>query len=196
MHLVVGLGNPGSRYRHTRHNVGFWVAEELARRWAIGLVSTPAGRLGRGAINGAPAALLLPGTYMNLSGDAVAWAMARLGVAPADLIVVHDDLDLEVGRIRVRARGSGGGHLGMRSVLDAAGTPEVARVRVGVGRPPPAVDAREHVLARAVAAEQGSLHEAAARAADAVEMIIGAGLGRAMNLFNRPPAAPESPQPG
>jgi PTH1 family peptidyl-tRNA hydrolase len=193
LHLVVGLGNPGPRYRDTRHNVGFWVAEELARRWSVALKAAPPGLLGTGKVAGASAAILLPATFMNLSGEAVTWAMSRLDLEPGDLIVVHDDLDLDVGRIRVRPGGGDGGHLGMRAVLDAAGTDEVARVRVGIGRPPPEVDPRDHVLLRPLPDEAQALRAAAACAADAVETVIGSGIVRAMEVFNRPSQIPGAP---
>lgn len=143
MRLVVGLGNPGPRYAGTRHNVGFLVVDELARRHAV---TFRAGRDGREARLGG-VRLLEPGTFMNLSGTAVQAAVTRNGIRPEEIVVVHDDLDLPLGRLRVRVGGGAGGQKGVRDIIDRLG-PDFARVKVGIGRPPPRWKAENWVLSR------------------------------------------------
>ncbi len=179
----MGLGNPGRRYRGTRHNVGFEVVDRLARRWAARFRAEGSAEVAHAQFSGQPVVLAKPLTYMNLSGGAVAELVRRYGVAPSDVLVVYDDMDLPVGTIRVRARGRPGGHRGMASVVEALGTLEVPRVRVGIGRP--GSDAVDHVLSRFEPEEQAAVEEAVERAADAVEAVLRDGIHRAMDRFNR-----------
>ncbi len=179
----MGLGNPGRRYRGTRHNVGFRVVDLLARRWGVSFRAEGKAEVAEAQVAGQRVVLAKPLTYMNLSGEAVSELVRRLGIPPGRVLVVYDDMDLPVGTIRVRARGSAGGHRGMASVLEAVGTPEVARVRVGIGRP--GGDAVDHVLSRFSPEEEPVVAEAVERAADAVETALQEGIERAMDRFNR-----------
>lgn len=183
MRLVVGLGNPGRRYRGTRHNVGFRVVELLARRWGVSFREEGRVEVAQARVAGQAVLLAKPLIYMNLSGEAVAELVRRRGIATDQVLVVYDDMDLPAGTLRVRARGRAGGHRGMASVLEALGTLEVPRVRVGIGRP--GGDAVDHVLSRFSPEEEPVVAEAVERAAEAVETALAEGIERAMERFNR-----------
>jgi len=184
MYLVVGLGNPGRRYAATRHNVGYRVADEFCRRNRIRLWRNRfASKYGSGAVAGERLAVIKPTTYMNRSGYAVAAAAGKLGVEPERIIVVNDDIDLPVGRIRVRRSGGSGGHKGLASIIDELGTEDFPRVRVGVGDPG-ARDPAEYVLAPFTSDEERVVPGAVVRAAEAVEAVIAGGIERAMAEFN------------
>jgi peptidyl-tRNA hydrolase, PTH1 family len=191
MRIVVGLGNPGRQYARTRHNAGFMVVERLAARWGIPLNRESAGLLvvGRGTVENVPTMLVQPQQYMNLSGEAL--THLRAPWRAADLIVAHDDIDLAMGRLRVRHDGGFGGHLGLASLGCVCGS-DFDRVRVGIGRPPQGVDAAEFVLAELDEVEFRMLSESADRASLAVECLLTGGLVEAMNRFNR--RCPESDQ--
>ncbi|HEY3198349.1 MAG TPA: aminoacyl-tRNA hydrolase [Nitrospirales bacterium] len=188
--MIVGLGNPGAAYAKTRHNVGFWVLEALAaeirshfRRQGLSLRA-------HGSFAGHDLTLAKPQTFMNQSGQAVGELLADVGLDPVDLhdlIVVHDDLDLDVGRIRLKARGGAGGHNGILSIIDILGNDRFARLKIGVGRPPVDMDAAEYVLQPASGADRLLLNEGVERALDATRCWISEGLPTAMNRFNRPP---------
>lgn len=186
MKLVVGLGNPGRRYHATRHNIGFAVADELARRAAAvfehGREQALTARVGPGS---AAVLLVKPLTMMNLSGEAVSGLARYFRVDPPDMLVVADDVNLPLGRLRLRARGSAGGHNGFRSIIGLLGSEEFPRLRIGVGRGDPRRELADHVLARFDADEAGAVVESVARAADAVECFIAEGIEAAMNRFNR-----------
>ncbi len=184
MWLVVGLGNPGRRYRGTRHNVGWEVVDLLSTRWRIPFCGEEEEALvGRGEAAGGAVLLAKPLTYMNRSGEAVEGLVRRYGLRPQEVLVIYDDVDLPVGTIRVRPRGSSGGHRGMASVIEALGTEEVPRVRIGIGRP--TGDAADYVLSRFAPEERPRIREAIERAADAVEVVLREGIQRAMERFNR-----------
>lgn len=188
MRVVVGLGNPGKEYAETRHNVGFLVVEELARRWNVSFGKERRGSRTARAHIGAEAVLLMqPQTYMNCSGDAVARLDADLRPTPSDLIAVHDELDLPLGRVAVKRGGGVGGHRGLASLV-SWGDSEFVRVRVGIGRPPAGQDASAYVLRAFRTEERGSIDESVRCAANAVESILLDGLERAMNKFNSRPA--------
>jgi peptidyl-tRNA hydrolase, PTH1 family len=185
MKLVVGLGNPGSEYRETRHNIGFLVADELARRWRIDswreqfealAVKT---RVGEEAV-----VLAKPLTFMNLSGQAVAGLAGFYKIEPADVFVVTDDVALPLGRLRARREGGAGGHNGLKSLIQHLGTQAFPRVRVGVGRGDSRRDLADHVLGRFEAAERETVSAAVLRAADASEAFLSDGIERVMNVFN------------
>ena len=187
MKLVVGLGNPGKEYLHSRHNAGFMVAEELARRSGAALRKMfwfPA-RQAACRIGGEAARVLEPTTYMNRSGQAVWGAMKKWRVAAADTVVVYDDVDLEFGGIRVRSQGTGGSHNGMKSVLDWLQTKGFPRVRVGIGPKPEGEDMIGFVLGEFAGDEHLKLEKVVERAADAVESIFSIGTERTMNEFNQ-----------
>jgi PTH1 family peptidyl-tRNA hydrolase len=194
MKLIVGLGNPGAEYRDTRHNVGFTVADEIARRHALSFAMAPsqvpetfvAKRFGA-----EPVLVAKPLTFMNRSGTAVAALARYYDIVPADLLVVVDEAELPFGRLRARARGSAGGHNGLKSVIEHLGTTEFPRLRVGVGRGDGRRDLANHVLSKFERPELAALDEFIARAADAAEMFAVAGIGRVMNTYNAEPTAPE-----
>ena len=186
MKLVVGLGNPGARYRGTYHNVGFEVADELARRHGAAFGASPAEALAvRVREPGFDALLVKPLTFMNLSGQAVGELARYYRVEAADVLVVVDDVNLPAGRLRLRRGGSAGGHNGLKSIIAHLATDGFPRLRVGVGRGDADRDLADHVLARVPPDERERLSEAAARAADASECWVTEGIEPAMNRFNR-----------
>lgn len=195
MKLLVGLGNPGQRYLRTRHNVGFQVALRFAADHGIAVDQEEFdGLFGRGEIlrgDGppVPVGVLQPLTFMNLSGDAVAAALASLEIEdPAsDLMVVYDDVDLPFGRLRIRHAGGPGGHNGLGHILERLGHQDVPRLRFGVGRPPAGLDTRDYVLEGFSGAERETLPERIGESADAVTLAFNAGVEAAMNRYNRDP---------
>ena len=191
MKLVVGLGNPGREYRETRHNVGFKVVDEIARRHDLTFAMAPSQVPDAFVVKkfGAqPLLLAKPLTFMNRSGDAVSALSRYYGIEPADLLIVYDDIDLPFSRLRARARGSAGTHNGMRSVVERLGTTEFPRLRLGVGRGDSRRDLADHVLAKFEPDEQSGLDEFITRAADAAEMFAADGILKVMNVYNAEPA--------
>ncbi len=187
MKLVVGLGNPGKEYERTRHNLGFMVVEELAQRQGAvfkKMFWLPA-RQAKCRIGGHEVRLIEPTTFMNRSGRAVWGAMKKWRAEAADTVVVYDDVDLELGAIRVRGKGSGGSHNGMKSVLEWLQTKAFPRVRVGIGPKPEGADMIEFVLGGFAGEEHLRLEKVVERAADAVESIFSIGTERTMNAFNQ-----------
>jgi len=182
--LIVGLGNPGAKYRGTRHNAGFAVVDELARRGSVEFESAPADAL---IAKWRAAAVLLakPMTFMNLSGQAIGELLRFYKIELPDLVVIVDDVNLELGRLRARASGSAGGHNGLKSVIAGFGTEEFARLRVGVGRGDARRDLADHVLAKFDPEERTIVAEAVGRAADAAELFVAEGMEPVMNRFNR-----------
>jgi PTH1 family peptidyl-tRNA hydrolase len=191
MKLIVGLGNPGREYRDTRHNIGFRIVEEIARRHGLTFAMAPSQVPDAFIVKkfGAqPLLLAKPLTFMNRSGDAVSALSRYYGIEPADLLVVYDDIDLPFTKLRARARGSAGTHNGMRSVVERLGSTEVPRLRLGVGRGDRRRELADHVLAKFEKDEQSDLEAFIARAADAAEMFAADGILRVMNLYNAEPA--------
>lgn len=189
MRLIIGLGNPGRQYLGTRHNVGFAVLGALARRHGINFEkSCCRSRVGEGYIEGVKIVLAKPQTYMNLSGEAVAALVRRYRVSSDDIIIVHDDIDLPLGRIRIRGDGSAGGHNGVKSIIGALGTKRLVRLKIGIGRPESETVALagvvDHVLSGFSPDERQVAAEAVANAVKALEAIIGYDLETAMNRFN------------
>jgi peptidyl-tRNA hydrolase, PTH1 family len=185
--LVVGIGNPGREYASTRHNAGWMVCDELARRHGASFRSKFSGELAETRVDGARAALLKPGTYVNESGRSVAPAARFFKVDPSALLVVHDEVDLETGRLQARLGGGLAGHNGLRSIAKHLGTPEFLRLRVGVGRPErgdprPVAD---YVLSPF--APEDDPEALVSRAADAVETVVRDGLEEAQRRFNERP---------
>jgi PTH1 family peptidyl-tRNA hydrolase len=184
--LIVGLGNPGKKYERTRHNLGFMVLDRLAAKSGVAIDKTKAEALiGEWKRAGESVLLVKPQTFMNLSGQALATLFRYHSVEAGDVIVVHDDLDLPFGRLRIRQQGSSGGNRGMLSVLQALGDGPFVRLRIGIGRPPPGVDPADFVLQRFTPEEKAALAELVARAADAVEAVLEQGPRLAMEKFNR-----------
>ncbi len=183
--LIAGLGNPGPAYRSSRHNVGFRVADVFAEKAGIRYASERwRGITGSVTINGKSITVLKPLTYMNLSGLSVRLALDGLGLGPRDLLVVHDDMDLDTGKLRIRLQGSSGGHRGVQSIIDNLGTGEFARLKIGVGRPPEGMDPVDYVLEALPPAEEEIIAGTVGSAADAILAIIHEGYERAMAGFN------------
>jgi peptidyl-tRNA hydrolase, PTH1 family len=185
MKAIVGLGNPGREYAGTRHNIGFDVLDEVARRWHVQLrpwksVADVA------VVSNRSVVLVEPQTYMNLSGDAVSRIVAFHKLAPTDVLVVVDEVQLPLGRLRVRRNGSAGGHNGLKSITQHIGA-EFPRLRIGVGRGDPTLDLADHVLSKFGREEREAVADLVSRAADAVELFAGEGLDVVMNRFNPGP---------
>ena len=184
MKAIVGLGNPGSQYKGTRHNVGFDVIDEIARRQSVGFESAPAEALIAKWRRPEEAVLLVkPLTFMNLSGQAIGELARYFKIEVADLIVVVDEVHLPLGKLRARKRGSAGGHNGLKSVIAHLGD-EFARLRLGVGRGADQRNLADHVLSRFEKHEAAEVERMTARAADAAEMFIASGIEAVMNAFN------------
>ena len=184
--LVFGLRNPMARYADTRHNAGAMAVQRLARRRDIQFETRSNGTVvGRGDINGRDVRLILPGTYMNNSGDVIGPMVRRFGRHLDEILVVIDEMDLPLGIIRVRPEGSAGGHNGMRSIINTLGTTNFPRLRVGVGRPSSGgIDPIQHVLSRFSPEEKAQLDPALERATDCIEAFAAEGIEHAMNSFN------------
>jgi PTH1 family peptidyl-tRNA hydrolase len=184
--LIVGLGNPGREYRDTRHNAGFMVLDEIARRhdltWSMAPAQVPDAFVAKQFVP-QPVLLAKPLTYMNLSGDAAAGLLRYYDVDPVDLLIVVDDVDIPFGSLRARASGSAGTHNGLRSVVGRLGT-GFSRLRVGVGRGDARRDLADHVLAKFEPAEREQLESIITRAADAAEMFAVEGIVKVMNTYN------------
>jgi PTH1 family peptidyl-tRNA hydrolase len=199
--LIIGLGNPGGEYAATRHNCGWMVLDVLERRGRFGRSRRegPA-KLATGTLDGYDVALARPTTYMNLSGRAGVHLVRVLGVPVPDVVVIHDDVDLPFGRLRLRRGGSAGGNRGVRSLIESWQNQDFVRVRVGIGRPAEGEDTVDHVLDPFTPEERAALPAILGRAADAVTAIVRDGLERAMTEYNRPlppgPAGGEVPAPG
>jgi PTH1 family peptidyl-tRNA hydrolase len=182
--LVVGLGNPGAQYKGTRHNIGFAVIDEIARRAAIGFESAPAEAvIAKWRRPEGGALLAKPLTFMNLSGQAVGEIARYFKVDVPDLLIVVDEAQLPLGKLRARARGSAGGHNGLKSVIAHLGD-DFSRLRIGVGRGGQQRDLADHVLSRFEKDEAAEVERMTTRAADAAEMFITSGIGAVMNAFN------------
>ncbi|MGD1119617.1 MAG: aminoacyl-tRNA hydrolase [Dehalococcoidales bacterium] len=193
MKLVVGLGNPGFLYTRNRHNIGFMCVNHLAKRLRIKFDRKQGqARTGIGNIGGSRIVLAKPQTFMNASGESVATLMKKLDVKPDDLVVIHDDLDLPAGKIRLRLGGSSGGHKGIESIIARTGTPDFYRVRVGIGRPDSdkaSERAREeavisYVLSDFTSAERDIMEKTIPQVSEAVICLLTEGITATMNKFN------------
>ncbi len=182
--LVVGLGNPGKRYRRTRHNVGFDAADQIAKSGGGWRPAAYRAEEWLGELEGRTLAVIKPQTFVNASGEAIAASLRRFEVGPDRLIVIHDDIDLAFGRLRIRSGGSSGGHLGVRSVSEAVGTDAFARIRIGVGRPPAGVDPADYVLDSFPSHERQRIDAAIERAAAAVHALLHDDIDAVMQEFN------------
>ena len=186
MKLIVGLGNPGRRYAGTRHNIGFEVLDLIAERHGVAWESAPRGieaLMARWRV--AETTLGKPLTFMNLSGHAVLGLQQFFKIELQDLLIVVDEINLELGRLRTRGAGSAGGHNGLKSVIEVLGTDAFARLRIGVGRGDARRDLADHVLTKFDPDEREDVAEMTARAADAVELFIAEGVAPVMNRYNR-----------
>ncbi len=185
MKLIAGLGNPGPKYAGTRHNVGFEVADELARRHGVSFGAGLADALVARVRGDEPVLLVKPLSYMNLSGRPVGELIRYYRIPLDQVLVVVDDVNLPLGRLRARARGSDGGHNGLRSIIEALGSPAFPRLRLGVGRGDPARDLADHVLARFDPDERRQVEAMIQAAADAAELFCAEGIAAVMNRYNR-----------
>lgn len=183
MWIVVGLGNPGRRYSRTRHNIGFMVVEEIARRYKIDFKEKERYRIGTGFIDGDKVLLVAPLLYMNMSGPAVKDLIRRFNIPPEKLVVIHDDLDMEVGKLKIRRKGSSGGHKGVESIIQNISSKDFARLKIGVGREV-GVTSEDYVLSKFRKDEIFLIKNAIEKASDAVTCIVLDGLDKAMNRFN------------
>lgn len=187
MYIIVGLGNPGSRYAHTRHNVGFDTIDILADRYGISVDNKKFKALwGKGVIEGQRVVLAKPQTYMNLSGESVRQLIDFYKIDETEeLIVIYDDISLEPGQLRIRGKGSAGGHNGIKSIIAHLGGQDFKRIKVGVGEKPLGFDLADYVLSRFSKAERESVEEALQRAAEAAAAIMTDGMDAAMNRYNK-----------
>lgn len=186
MNLIVGLGNPGKEYVGTKHNVGFEVLDKLAYDNNININKAKFNALiGEGTIKNKKVALLKPLTYMNLSGESVKATMSWYKISNKDIIVIYDDISLNIGDIRIREKGSAGGHNGMKNIIYLLNTDEFIRIRVGIGNKPANWDLANYVLSHFSKDEIPNIIEGFTKAADAVEMILASGVSAAMNKYNQ-----------
>jgi len=184
--IVAGLGNPGEKYAGTRHNLGFSVVDALSEKFrASAWEKVHRALVARCRAAGIELCLVKPQTFMNLSGEPLSAIMKDMKASPADLVVVHDDLDLPLGSIKIRKSGGDGGHNGVRSVTELLGTGGFVRVKVGVGRPPAMRDPADHVLSPFEPGELELVRDTVARAVEAVVAVVREGPDRAMNRFNK-----------
>ncbi len=185
--LIVGLGNPGPEYEGTRHNMGFMVTGELARRYGIGLdCDSLHSRWGKGKVGEVPVVVAWPMTYMNRSGLAVGAVLRAFGLTPHSLVVVHDELDLPLGRLKVSLGAGPGGHKGVASIQQTINSKDFPRLRVGIGRPPAGTPVVEYVLGEFTPSEQATAHRMVHVAADCLECLLLEGPQAAMQKFHRP----------
>ncbi|MFC5648891.1 aminoacyl-tRNA hydrolase [Paenibacillus solisilvae] len=186
MKWIVGLGNPGTAYQGTRHNVGFMAVDALAKRWGIKVTQSKCkGLLGEGNVGGTKVALIKPMTYMNLSGETVRGFMDYFKADLEEAIIVYDDLDTEVGRIRLRYQGSSGGHNGIKSIIQHTGTQQFNRVRMGISRPQPGMNIADYVLSNFPKAESDRLSAMVEDTCDAIEFALKNPFEQTMAKFNR-----------
>jgi len=185
MSAIIGLGNPGQDYEKTRHNIGFWVIGILADRWGTRLSqSVCSSRVAWTYWNGRKIGLFQPQTFMNHSGQAVMCVCEKYQLQPTDCIVVHDDVDIPLGHLRIKRTGGSGGHRGVASIMTALDSPDFIRVKLGIGRPAVGLDTADFVLQPFTQEEEAFILPAARRAASVVERILTDGLEQAMALWN------------
>ncbi len=184
MFLILGLGNPGRHYRRTRHNAGFWAVEELAAAHNAAFKQKKDYEIAEASFGGERVLLARPLTFMNASGKAARKIKRKLKIDPTHILVIHDDIDLREGAVRIRQGGSSGGQLGVHSLIEALGSTDFPRIKVGVGRPPAGMDPAKYVLAEMKGDEFEEFLSWCRRAASAAEAVVVDGLEPAMNLFN------------
>lgn len=184
MRLIVGLGNPGTAYAQTRHNVGMWVVERAAARWSIRLAPRGTGKRGSGRLGSELVELAGTLDWMNVTGPSLRGLLREFNLTVDDLILIHDDLDLDLGRLRIKQAGGDGGHNGIKSAIEALGTPQFVRLKIGIGRPAPHQDSAEYVLEPFTKEELVVLNLCLDRAVDALECLVHRGVAVAMNQFN------------
>ncbi len=183
--MIFGLGNPGPEYRESRHNLGFWVVENLSQKYKIELNSySHQALIGKGYIGEEMVILVKPLTFVNAAGESLYQIKQRYGVNCQDIILISDDVDLDLGRLKIASKGGDGGHKGLRSVIRSLGTDLIPRLRIGIGRPKEEVDLKEFVLGEFSAREKKVIEAAIDRASEAIETIISQGMDEAMSKYN------------
>lgn len=187
MYIIVGLGNPESKYNNTRHNIGFRFIDELSKDAGISVTSKEHKALvGKGIIDGHKVILVKPQTYMNLSGESVGPLVSYYNIDPeSEVIIVSDDIELPPGYIRVRPKGSAGGHNGLKSIIQHLGTQNFGRIRIGVGQKPSGMDLADHVLGHFSKDDEPELQRALTDASSALKLIMNGQLDQAMNSYNK-----------
>jgi len=181
----VGLGNPGKRYAATRHNIGFMIIDAMAKTYSANITDKIFDTVfGKTNIDGIDAVLAKPMNFMNRSGPPVSLLSKKMGICVKDMLVIHDDMDLEFGRIKIKEKGGHGGHRGIISLLDALGDDSFSRLRIGIGRPKPDTDAIEHVLGNFTETEQDMLNQVIDSAREAAVSVLCKGTRESMNVFN------------
>jgi PTH1 family peptidyl-tRNA hydrolase len=183
MWAIVGLGNPGKKYYRARHNIGFMVIEEIARRYAINFKGKANYRMGRGFIDGEEILLIEPLLFMNRSGIAVKDILSKFEIPLERLIIIHDDLDMEKGKVRIRRKGSSGGHKGIESIIQSVSSKDFVRLKIGIGRDE-GVAPEDYVLSRFRRSEISLIKKTIEKASEAVTSILTEGIEKAMNRFN------------
>jgi len=181
---IVGLGNPGAKYSKTRHNVGFMVIDEISKKEGFEFKERPLFLISKGSFGSEDLVLVKPLTFMNRSGLAVKEVLSSFNIPSERLIVIQDDLDMDVGRIKIRKTGSSGGHNGIRSIIEGIGTKDFIRVKIGIGKDP-FIPAEDYVLSKFKPEERPIIKEAIQTAVDAIEGILRDGIDRAMNIYNK-----------
>lgn len=185
MKLIAGLGNPTAQYAGTRHNVGFDVIDRLSGEYNIAVGTAKyKGLCGKGRIEGENVVLLKPMTYMNLSGESIVAAANYYRILPEDILVIYDDINLDLGRLRIREKGSAGGHNGMKHIIAQLATDEFPRIRVGVGMKPPGMEMVDYVLSHFLKTEREAVEGAYDKACRAVALIAAGDIAKAMNQYN------------
>lgn len=186
MTVIAGLGNPGRKYKNTRHNIGFMVVDELAKRYGLEFIKKENYWISKGKIENKDIVIIKPTTYMNLSGIAVKKVVNEnvLNALPESLIIVHDDIDLSLGRIKIKKNGSSGGHKGVQSTIDHLGTKNFIRVKVGIGKAPNQ-DVVDYVLSAFKKEEKSIIKEKISKTVDSIVAIISEGIQKAMNIYNK-----------
>lgn len=187
MFIIAGLGNPSRKYEGTRHNVGFEVIDRISEKYNIPVdTKKHLALIGKGIIDGQKAVLVKPQTYMNLSGESIRSVVDFYKIDPSqELLVIYDDVSLDTGQLRIREKGSAGGHNGMKNIIAHLGTQIFPRIRIGVGEKPEGYDLADYVLGHFSRAEQAQMEKGYDRAADAVSMILSGDTGGAMSMYNR-----------
>jgi PTH1 family peptidyl-tRNA hydrolase len=193
VHVIAGLGNPGDKYRGTRHNVGFFVIDAISLEYAIPIDRRKFDAFyGRGSVRGVEVILIKPQSYMNISGIPIYRLIEYFGISHRKLLVIHDDIDLVYGRIKIKVKGGHGGHNGVRSIIDTLGDDEFTRLRVGIGRSENESNVTGHVLGRFRSDEKKLLEQIVARSRDAAVTILCEGTREGMNQFNERTIQPSS----
>ena len=196
MRLIVGLGNPGKAYAQTRHNIGMWVIERAAVRWSIRLTTRGTAQRGSGRLGSELIELAGTLDWMNVSGPPLKGLLREFKLTADDLVVIHDDLDLEPGRLRIKQAGGDGGPNGITSIVEALGTAQFVRLKIGIGRPALGQDSADYVLEPVIKEEMAVFDPCLERAVDALECLIHRGIPAAMNQFNVREPVDEGEPPG